>query len=114
MVLIQIVFNFFFFFFFFFGNRCTWCTIYKVQRDTQLKENSPWGACVAQSVKCPTLGFGSGRDLTVHEFKPHIRLRAVRSLLGILSLLSLPLLHSHMPSLALSLSLSLSKLKKKL
>ena len=32
------------------------------------------GAWVAQSVKQPTLGFGSDHDLTVHEFKPCIRL----------------------------------------
>ena len=32
-----------------------------------------WGTWVAQLVKHPTLGFGSGHDLTVHEFKPHIR-----------------------------------------
>ena len=32
------------------------------------------GAWVAQSVKCPTLDLGSGHDLTVREFKPHIRL----------------------------------------
>ena len=31
---------------------------------------------MAQSVKCPTLGFGSGHDLTVHGFKPHFRLCA--------------------------------------
>ena len=29
---------------------------------------------VAQSVKHPTLDFGSGRDLTVGEFEPHIAL----------------------------------------
>ena len=28
-----------------------------------------WGAWVSQSVKCLTLGFGSGHDLTVGEFK---------------------------------------------
>ena len=27
---------------------------------------------MAQSVKHPTLDFGSGHDLTVHEFEPHI------------------------------------------
>ena len=32
------------------------------------------GAWVAQSVKHPSLGFSSVRDLTVHEFEPHIRL----------------------------------------
>ena len=33
----------------------------------------PW---VAQSVKCLTLGFGSGRGLTFHEFNPRIGLCA--------------------------------------
>ena len=31
---------------------------------------------VAQFVNCPTLDFGSGCDLAVREFKPHIGLRA--------------------------------------
>ena len=31
------------------------------------------GAWVARSVKRPTLGFGSGHDVTVHEFGPRIR-----------------------------------------
>ena len=30
------------------------------------------GAWVAQSVKCLTLDFGSGRDLAVREFEPHV------------------------------------------
>ena len=34
------------------------------------------GACVAQSVKRPTLGFSSGHELTVCELKSHIRLSA--------------------------------------
>ena len=34
------------------------------------------GAWVAQPVKRLTLGFGSGHDLTVHEFKPRIGLHA--------------------------------------
>ena len=34
------------------------------------------GTGVAQSVRCPTLGFGSARDLGVSGFKPHIRLHA--------------------------------------
>ena len=54
------------------------------------------GAWVAQSVKHPTLDFGSGHDLTVCEFEPHVGLCTdnVQSLLGILSLsfsLSLPI-----------------------
>ena len=34
------------------------------------------GAWVAQSVKCLTLNFGSGHDLTGHEFKPCVGLCA--------------------------------------
>ena len=37
---------------------------------------NPWGAWVAQSVEHPTLDFGSGHDLTVHEFEPCIELCA--------------------------------------
>ena len=40
----------------------------------KFKRHYTWGAWVAQSVKCPTLDFGSGHDLTVHEFQPCIRL----------------------------------------
>ena len=29
---------------------------------------------MAQSVNHPTLGFGSGHDLVVHGFEPHVRL----------------------------------------
>ena len=36
-----------------------------------------WGAWVAQSVKHLTLDFGSGHDLLVHEFEPHVLLCAV-------------------------------------
>ena len=47
--------------------------------DPLLQRDSKWGssrdACVAQSVKHPTLGFGSGHDLAVHELKPHQALR---------------------------------------
>ena len=45
----------------------------------------PWGAWVAQVIKHLTLDFGSGRDLTICEFDPHIGLWAeTRSMLGIL------------------------------
>ena len=56
---------------------------------------------MAQSVKCLTLDFGSGSNLKVREFKPHIRLRAdsVDSAWDFLSL-----------SLSLSLFLSVSAL----
>ena len=40
------------------------------------------GAWVAQSVKRPTLGFGSGHDLTVREFEPCIGLCADSSACG--------------------------------
>ena len=57
--------------------------------DLKPHHQGTWGA---QSVKRPTLGFGSGHDLTVHEFKPHVRLLSVLgSLLGILSLCPSPL-----------------------
>ena len=32
------------------------------------------GAWVAELVGCPTLGFGSGHDLNVHEIEPRVRL----------------------------------------
>ena len=37
-----------------------------------LESKAFWGAWVAQLVKHPTLGFGSGHSLTVHEFEFHI------------------------------------------
>ena len=60
---------------------------------------------MAQSVEHPTLGFGSGRDLTVCEFEPQVGLRAdnAEPAWDFLSpSLSAP------PLLSLSLSLSLS------
>ena len=56
---------------------------------------------MAQSVKCPTLDFGSGHDLTVHEFEPYSRL-CIDSVE--------PAWDSLSSSLSLSLSLSLSAL----
>ena len=35
-----------------------------------LRRPKYWGPWVALSVKCPTLDFRSGRDLTVGEFEP--------------------------------------------
>ena len=41
---------------------------------------------MAQLVECLTLGFGSGRDLTVHGFQPHVgSVMAAQSLLEVLS-----------------------------
>ena len=55
-------------------------------------------AWVAQSVKCLPLGFGSGHDLTVCEFEPHVGLCAdgsePGSCFGFCVSLSLPLPHS--------------------
>ena len=65
---------------------------------------------MARSVKSPTLDFGSGHDLTVREFEPHVGLGADSTEPASDSLclpLSLPL------SRLCSLSLSQNKLKKK-
>ena len=61
------------------------------------------GAWVAQSVKQPTLGFGSDHDLTVCELEPHVGLCADSKESAWDFSLSLPGL------LSLSLSLSLNK-----
>ena len=61
------------------------------------------GAWVAHSVKCPTLDFSSGHDLTVREFEPHVGLCADSTVVGILSLpFSLPLPCSLSHTLSLS------------
>ena len=41
-----------------------------------MKKYSMRGAWVAQLVKCPTLGFSSGHDLSVHGLEPCIGLCA--------------------------------------
>ena len=64
---------------------------------------------MAQSVKWPTLDLGSGHELVVPEFKPHISLCAV--VWNLLAILSLTLPHSMVFSLSLSLSPPL-KIKK--
>ena len=61
-----------------------------------------WGTCVAQSVKLPTLDFGSGHDLTVYEFQPHIRLSALSCRACFRS--SVPLSLTASPLLMVSLS----------
>ena len=65
------------------------------------------GAQVAQLVKLPTLDFGSGHDLTVHEFEPRIGLCAdsVETAWDSLS----PHCLYPSPARTLSLSLSLNK-----
>ena len=61
------------------------------------------GTWVVRSVKHQTFGFSSGHDLTVHKFKPYIRLCVV----GILSLSALPLpIHVCMCMCALSLQIN--------
>ena len=64
-----------------------------------------------QSVKRVTVGFGSGHDLMVHGFEPHVEL-TVQSLLGILSFF-LSFCSSPAHVLSLSLSHSLKKQKNK-
>ena len=61
------------------------------------------GTRVAQLVKCLTLGFSSGHDLTVHEFEFHISLCADSAEPAWYSLL-LSLSLSAPPLLALFLS----------
>ena len=56
---------------------------------------------MAQLFKCLTLGFGSGHDLMVHEFKPHIGLYA-DSVEPAWDPLSLSLCPSRMHTLSLS------------
>ena len=46
-----------------------------------LKKKIPWGTWVSQSVMHLTLGDGSGHDLTVGEFEPHVGLCAVENTL---------------------------------
>ena len=62
---------------------------------------------MALLVKCPTLGFDSGRDLTVGWFEPWVGLRAdgAEPAWGFLSL-------SLSPSLSALLTLSPSKINK--
>ena len=38
-----------------------------------------WGAWGLSRLSVTTLGFGSGHDLTVHEFEPHVRLCAAHA-----------------------------------
>ena len=58
------------------------------------------GRLVAQWVECPTLGFGSGHDLTVQELEPRVRLYTCLGLS-----LSLPLCPSPIRSLSLKINL---------
>ena len=69
----------------------------------------PWGSWVARSFKHLTLGFGSGQDLTVHEFEPYLGLCA-NSAEPAWGSLSLSLLSLPLPHLC-SLSLKVNKLK---
>ena len=73
------------------------------RRQEGLKKNLARGAWVPQSVKCPTLDFSSGPNLTVREFKPCVGLCAdnAKPAWDPVSL-SLPL--PHLCSLSLSLS----------
>ena len=61
------------------------------------------GMCVAQSVKHPTLGFGSGDDLMVRGIKPHVRPHA-DSAEPAWDSLPLPLSLCPFPALSVSLN----------
>ena len=71
-----------------------------------IDNNSARGARMAQSVKRPTLDFGSCHDLMIREFKPHIGL-CVDSVDPGCGSNSLSLSLSAPPTCVLSLSLSL-------
>ena len=70
------------------------------------KISSMWGTWVAQLIEWSALGFGSGHDLTVHEFQSHFGLctDSTEPAWDFVSL-SLPL----SGSLSLSLSLKINK-----
>ena len=73
-----------------------------------LKVKVAWGAWVAPSVKHPTLDFGLGPDLMVHEFRPRIRLHTESTQLSLpLSLCSSPLVLSCSLSLSLTLNINI-------
>ena len=63
---------------------------------------------VAQLVEHPTLNFSSGHDLTVGEFKPHVRLCADR-VESAWDPLFLPLPHLRALSVSVVLPLSQNK-----
>ena len=46
------------------------------RKEKRNKKEERGNAWVAQLVKHLTFAFGSGRDLTVHEFEPHVGLCA--------------------------------------
>ena len=77
-------------------------------KDMLIEISQSWGTWVAQPVERPTLDFGSGHDLVVHEFKPLIELSTV-SAEPALDPLSPPL--SAPPQLCTH-ALSLSKISK--
>ena len=77
---------------------------FSIRQPPQFQSYPLWGPWVAPSIEHLTRNFGSGHDLVVREFEPHVRSCADSgSLLGILSLaLSSPPLLTRSPSLSLS------------
>ena len=53
-----------------------WTLLVTVMTNAKKLSLKSWGAWVPRSVKHPTLGFGSGHDLTIHGFEPRVGLRA--------------------------------------
>ena len=87
----------------------SFCSLFFPKLRNRLK-----GTWVTQLVKGPTLGFGAGHELTVHEFEPHIGLcsDSVEPAWDSLSP-SLPLSSFLSLSLSLSLKINIIKIKKK-
>ena len=86
---------------------CAWQIQKCMQFGRLLSKQIRRGALVVQSVKFPTLDFGSGHDLTVPEFKPHTGLCIC------LGFSLSPSLFLPLPcSLFLSLSFKINKIKK--
>ena len=48
----------------------------QISEESPLRNKDHGSTCVAQLVKNPSLGSGSGHNLTVREFEPRIRLYA--------------------------------------
>ena len=79
--------------------KCYITTVTHIQKKIFLKW---WGDWVTQSVKHLTLDFGSGHDLTVHGFEPHVSMEPAWDSLS-------PSLSAPLSMLSLLLSLKTNK-----
>ena len=53
-----------------------YCYLHFIEEETDIQRSEEGGAWVVQSVKCPTLGFGSGRDLRVMRWSPTLNVES--------------------------------------